>query len=189
MAGTNQAAREAVHAVAGKAMTPKPLPVIIGVGIAVLAMLYEKSSYDRHQRELGALEFKIGVLSQDTLRLKHDSDSLKSAFRVDTVKLTRSILKRDTVLATVEHFLHDTVKVPVQVLRDVIRVDSLALNACLVSLSTCEQRLAVKNAQITNLTTQRDLWRKAAQPSWFRRTSSTFGKVGIGFVIGYAVKR
>lgn len=151
--------------------------------LGVLPLVW-RCSGDRAQRELGAVRAANAILHDSLVTAKREADSLGRLHFTDTVHLTVTRVRRDTLLRTIDHFLHDTVAVPVEVVREIVRADSAVIQACTVALSSCEAITANLRSRLTMTETQRNNWRKVAQPSWLKRTTETVAKVGIGYLIG-----
>lgn len=143
----------------------------------------------------GAAQRAVGRRDQQIRTLTHALDSaakvgrgLDTVFLRDTVRLTRTRIERDTVFATVERFLHDTVPVPVEVVREIVRADSLVIQACTDALNTCEQRVANLTDRLALSERRGDVWRRQASPSLLRQLTDKLPALGLGVVLGVVLK-
>lgn len=89
----------------------------------------------------GAYEAEAAHLAERVADLTHRADSLQSAFRVDTVRLTRSVTKYETLRDTLR--LTDTVRV-----KEALKAADTAISACQRSRQTCSRLVAIKDSII-----------------------------------------
>ena len=92
-----------------------------------------------------------------------------------TAQLCRPTVIRDTV----ERWLRDTVPVPVEVVREIVRADSQVIAACTIALGTCEQEKAVLRRDLFLSRQETDAVRRL-QPSGFRTLTTSARDIGIG---------
>jgi len=106
------------------------------------------AEHDSHVRELAIWYQRDSVRTVEIRRLQSHADSLDRAYKVDTVHLTKTQTKYEQLAGRVDSmFLHDTVKVPVEVVRELKRDADSTIQACTVVRLTCEARVAVLTAQ------------------------------------------
>jgi hypothetical protein len=118
-------------------------------------------AYGCDQRRQGELKEKLKNLSTENDSLKKRAESLKTAYRVDTLRL-RSIRRiTDTLLMDTTAKVIPTAKVK--------RIVADERQACDAALGTLQSLCAVKDQQIVNLNTQIQTL-KDKQGGWFRRT-------------------
>jgi septal ring factor EnvC (AmiA/AmiB activator) len=138
--------------------------------------------YTAKQREIGALQVTLAddvrVLAKATKR----SDSLETAFRVDTLKLfkriTNTVTQLDTLVRSDTLKLTDTVKVTVEVVREAQET----ILACRATVVTCGELNESRRQQIDALEAEtRKL--KALKPSLLSRCglSAGYGATDKGF--------
>jgi hypothetical protein len=149
-----------------------------------LVGLVAKCQYDRALRTDGARD-----LAQQQLIVQRDSLSrllagLAVAYRVDTIVLRETVKARKPVIDTVTRWLTDTVPVPVEVVREIVRVDSVVIAACFVSLRTCEAEKEALRADLVLSQRQTVLWREKAQPSLWQQLGNSGKWLAIGYVLG-----
>src|SRR5688572_31964295 len=108
------------------ALMIKLLPYAI-LGVSVFGL---KHCYDSSIREdaVAAERGRVAGAYRDTLA--KSIDSVQKQLIHDTITLTKKIVERKFVLDTIEKLLRDTVPIPVEVVKDIIRVDSQAFEAC-----------------------------------------------------------
>jgi hypothetical protein len=141
-------------------------------------------AYDAHQRAIGAANqiIKDTKTERDSLRLVKDSLAYASRAQVETLKV--AVIRRVLVRDTVERWLRDTVPVPVEVVREIVRADSLVIQACTVAFNTCEQEKVVLRRDVQLLGEQLAATRKLI-PSGFQRARSTLTTAAIVAVAMY----
>lgn len=153
---------------------PWAVVAIVGLGA--------KCGYDAKQRQIGRMQERLRIADSTLAVVRRDSVRLQTVYRSDTVRLTRTLVRRDTVLRTVDRFLRDTVPVPVDVVREIVRADSQVIQACTIALSTCEQR--VSNAERrAQLLAQQVADTKKLIPSGFNTNVKLVTAVGVGFAL------
>lgn len=160
---------------------------VVLVGLAVLGLI-GKGRYDAALRDEGAR----GVVEQQIVP-RRDSirdllTALASAYRVDTVVLRQTIQQRKPIADTVTRWLTDTVPVPVEVVREIVRADSLVIQACTVALNTCEQEKAVLRRDIVLADSLIGLWRQKAQPAFTVRVVNYGKTIGTWELLKAAVR-
>lgn len=146
--------------------------------LAVLLLPVLKCTYDGRRRAEGAEQVAVKAREKAEGELAIAKRRVDTTYRTDTIRLTRTLVRRDTVLATVKEYIDREVPVPVEVVRDVLRADSTAIAACLVTVLTCEQRVAVRDSTISLLMTDRDYWKGEARPSLWTQVKQVPGRVG-----------
>lgn len=101
--------------------------------------------YNHYQREIGRRDMVLAQSRADLKAAKHRLDSLEAVYRVDTVRLWRTVRALDTLTVTVDRWKHDTLTV----VQYVAKADT-AIRACTLALGTCEQRVgAERTARLT----------------------------------------
>lgn len=136
----------------------------------------------QHQRAIGAANERLHIADSTLRVVRRDSVRLDTVYRVDTMRLTRTLVRRDTVLRTVDRYIRENVPVPVDVVREVLKADSQAIAACTFALSTCELR--VSNAERRAALLQRqtaDL--KSLIPNQFTANAKLVAALGVGFAL------
>lgn len=135
-------------------------------GMSAIALgLSAKSCYDADRRAEGAAEEQIKVVSVQRDSLKTVRDSLANAQRAQKETLRVTLIKRIPVHDTVTRWFPDTVPVPVEIVREVVRVDSVVIAACMLTLTTCERRVSILETDLSLSQQQTAFWKHRAQPS------------------------
>lgn len=139
-------------------MTPRWALLLISLtlGIAGLTgwrLAETTAELDRAERAVAA-----GVVREQ--RAVYVADSLRGQYRADTVRLRSWRTRWDTVRAGIDT-LHDTVTVPVEVVREVVAVADSTVKACTMALRTCERRIAAAESVTVAVRVQRDAWQSA----------------------------
>lgn len=171
-------------------MNSNRLQQLVYVAALVLLALVSKKCYDDGQRRLGALQERLRYTTDSLKQERELARLLENAHRVDTVRLTRTLRRWDTVAVVRDSLLtlHDTVRVPVEVFRPVLVASDSVRNACLTALGSCEAISQNLKTRLTLTEQQRDVY-KAQRPSfvstWFWRGAA----FGLGYVVGGGVKR
>ena len=148
--------------------------------VAVLGMMRCRDI--QHQRAIGAANERIHIADSTLRVVRRDSVRLDTIYRTDTLRFARTLVRRDTVLRTVDRFLRDTVPVPVEVVRSIVTADSQAIAACSIALHTCEERIGNAERRAALLERQnRDL--QFLVPSAFRTNVKLGVAVGVGFAL------
>lgn len=156
--------------------------------ILLVALMGAYTGWRQYERRVGALQ----VMVQDDVRvakaLRLRADSLERRFRVDTVRVFRSIATIDTL---VQHridtaIVHqtDTVKITVreaQAIQDTIR-------ACKVLVSDCATLAKTRAEQIDVLRAENDKIRSLT-PSTARLWLDRILYAGIGYTLGSLVPK
>jgi hypothetical protein len=117
---------------------------IYGAAILVAFALY--SGWAAHQRAIGARDAMLKEARAELSALRAEGQRLDTVYVRDTLRLTRTRTRTDSVImATTDTVLHvDTVKVLVERERE----------ACSLALSTCESRVANAEERVANLQRQ-----------------------------------
>lgn len=154
--------------------------------LSTLAILFVVGLF-AHQRQVGALQFRIREAEAEinTLQKIKKGKDKEYIFKTDT--FVKVLYRRDTTLKVVEKFLHDTIPVPVEVVKQIIAVDSAAIQSCRSVVLTCEQRVAVRNSIISQKNDQLVAYKKLSH-SWFYNRSIDVIKIGTAFYIGTRIK-
>lgn len=148
--------------------------------VVVLAAIGWRVQDVRWQRRVGAAHEQLKTISaeRDTLRVVKDSLAAASTAQVETLRV--SVFKRSVIRDTVERWLRDTVPVPVEVVREIVRVDSVVIHACMVALGTCQAEKAALTADLRLTERQRDAFKRLV-PSGFQSTTRTVRDIAIGW--------
>ncbi len=124
----------------------------------------------------------------EAARLRAANDSLaRVAARVDTVyqrdtlRLWRAVRAVDTLTVTVDQWKHDTVRV----VEYVQRAD-LAIRACVATVTTCEQRVALRDARIAVLDSLNAATADRLKAERRRRVRDAVLALGAGWLAGKA---
>lgn len=143
-----------------------------GVAAIVVAGFGAKAIYDRYQQALGAAraEARTATAQRDTLSLRIDSLASASTAQKETLRVT--VVRRVPVRDTVERWLRDTVPVPVEVVRELVRADSAVIQACTVAFNTCEQEKLALREDVRLSELQTSAYRRQIPSSTTRITAS-----------------
>lgn len=161
----------------------KTIPLIAAGLIVAFAWLWD---HDRGVRHRALLENRLQARGDSLDSLRRSVRRIDTVFRQDTSRLRAAVRRRDTVRVEIDRFLHDTVPVPVEVVRRIVVADSVALNACMMSLRTCEQRVSVRDSLIGSLNRQLKDAMHIRSSRWSQiKRGVTW--LGIGFGAGYIV--
>jgi hypothetical protein len=146
--------------------------------VALVAVLWRYTDAQQ-ERRIGAAEQRAATAThaRDSLKAVKDSLAKASVAQVETLRV--SVVRRVPVLDTVEVFLRDTVPVPVEIVRELVRVDSAVIHACMVALGTCEHEKSVLRLDIIKTEQQRDAY-KAQIPSGFQSMQRSVRDMAIG---------
>lgn len=159
--------------------------VRIGIAVALLsATLWVKACYDGELGRRLTLEHTADSLRVSLARQRKATDSLATAFRVDTVRLTQTVVRWKTLRDTLT--FSDTVRLTVRESVLVATADT-AIAQCTRTLDTCEAIVAAKDSQITTLTAQIQN-EQQRRPGFFRRTAKGFQWLGAGVVLGLVLR-
>jgi hypothetical protein len=115
----------------------------------------------RSEREFGIRDAAIRASEARVIVLERVADSLRRAYRTDTVRLWRSIRALDTLTVTVDQWKHDTVRVV-----EYVRAADETARACTRAVATCEERLKVADSLRIEAEGQRDTLRKQERRPW-----------------------
>lgn len=123
-------------------MTPARWQVqLVAAVVSVALTSGAVAAYNHGQREIGRRDIMLAQTRADLQQARRLADSLEKVYRVDTLRLWRTVRALDTQTVTVERWKHDTL----EVVRYVQRADS-AVNACTLAVGTCEQRVGAERA-------------------------------------------
>lgn len=121
-------------------------------GIAAALALTALHLYNRAQQEQGAWAERDRVMHLRLDSLGKALDSTAKAFRVDTVKFRVTRQRWDTVRAGVDtQYLHDTLPVPVEVVREVVHAADTTIKACTQAVLDCSKGWALERAKSATL--------------------------------------
>lgn len=138
----------------------------------------------RANRDIGALNARIGQLSALHRVLQQKAESLESDLRVDTVHLTRVLTRRDTVLDSI--IRHDTI--PLTRRETVlVAIADTAIRACTEALGTCAALVRVKDSLLTNYD-ERLRVEIARRPSFLDKARSAVVYGAAGFLLAKVVR-
>lgn len=118
--------------------------------LLALSLLGIKLTYDHGQRQVGVVNERLRVTDSTVSVLQKRTKAVDTVYRRDTIRLTRRVQSWDTVTRTVAA-LPDTVRVPVEVVRWVVREADSTITACRSVVMTCEQRVAARDSLIGTL--------------------------------------
>lgn len=152
--------------------------------IAALAAVGFKLQYDAKLRAEGAARQVLEQTApqRDSIRVLKDSLARAATVQVETLRV--AVVRRVPVRDTVEVFLRDSVPVPVEIVRELVRVDSAVIQACTVALNTCAQEKAVLRRDVLLAERQADAYRRLI-PSGFAKARSTLTTAAIVGVACY----
>lgn len=146
-----------------------------------------KGCYDKKQQELGAVKALLGVTIAQRDTAKRSADSAKLAYRRDTIRLAGKIVYRDSIVAKVDtQFLDRNIPVPVEVVKEIIKADSQALNACQIVRRTCEERVALVQRDLDGANRQINLLKRTSNRSLVAKAKTATVWMGIG-IFSYLV--
>lgn len=143
-----------------------------------------------HQRAIGVWQERVRIQDSVLRAESHQIDSLKAAFHTDTVRLTRSLIRYDSIKDTLQVVLHDTT-----VKRDTLiqvveryrdRADS-TIQDCRISLAGCVALSAHQDTLIKSLQTKVTL--QQSQQGHFGAALSAAKWLGVGFAAGYVAAK
>jgi hypothetical protein len=138
--------------------------------LALLVVPVTLNEYNKWQRRLGVAEAGVQALTIDNKRLTALADSLRRAERVRVDTFIKYKTLWDTLPPLIPALLAPDAKpVPAPVLASVIILGEKTVQACNAVVITCQQRAAVQDSIIANITFQRDYYRKQV-PTFFDRT-------------------
>jgi hypothetical protein len=106
---------------------------------AVLALVGMCRARDNALIEKGRAKAELANVKQEVALLKARADSLTNAFRVDTVRLTRTVTRYESLRDTLR--LTDTIRV-----RETLRAADSAIQGCRLTLQTCSRLVAVRDS-------------------------------------------
>lgn len=145
----------------------KPLwePVIAFV-LALVVIWFVITQHDAAVRREALWYRADSIRSVQIGRLQYTADSLERAYRVDTLRLTKTVTKYEQLAGRVDSaWLHDTIRVPVEVVREIKASADTAIRACTAVRLTCEQRVGVLTAWKDSATASAAANRALAFPS------------------------
>lgn len=154
-----------------------------GIGLLVFGF---KHCYDKDIRDKAVADErgKVATAYRDTI--KKSLDSVAKIRHTDTLRLTRTVVDRKIVFDTleIEKLLRDTVPVPVEVVREIVRVDSVAFMACIVVKRSCEEENRLLKLDLVKSEDQTRAAR-SLQPSFGRQASTHTVAMVIGGLVCY----
>lgn len=136
----------------------------------------------RRQRAIGAAEQRAAAATVARDSLAGELAAVRARYRVDTVRLRETRTVRDTVMVTVTRWLRDSVWVPVEVVREIVAVDSAVIAACTIALRTCEQEKSLLLEDNRLIAQERDAY-KVMVPTGGQRVRETASHVVLGVLI------
>jgi hypothetical protein len=124
------------------------------------------------------LELRLHASDSTLAALSARQLSRDTIYRRDTLYLSRSVTK----WRELEHWDTVTVPVPADTVRLIVATADTAIRACLVTVQTCEQRVAIRDSVIATLRAQRPLL-QAQRPSikgriWWGLAGAAAGYIG-----------
>jgi len=159
-------------------------PIWLILALVAAGALYVK---DREAQAVARAQYA----AKDSVRrvaidsLERRVESIKVAYRRDTVRLRTWLTRWDTVKAGIDT-LHDTTTVTVEVVREVVRTADSTVNACRVVVATCEKRAEAADSLASEWKARYEL-RDAQRGGFLRRHLSI--SLGYGaYLDGSAVK-
>ena len=151
----------------GRLLTLLGCAAVVGFGLATCGTENGSESFDERRDSIAAAV---------AIRLHRQADSLARVYRTDTVRLTRTRWRTDTLLAGRDTLLHrDTVRVYVEAER----------KACDAVIATCEARLAVSESLRRNDSTALAAYRTAHTGGTWRKRLQRVKDVTVGAAAGY----
>jgi len=170
-----------------------PAPLLWKVAPYAIAVLVGGGWFLNHDRQQRAIGARDTLLKQDRMTIAALEDNAKHQavqYTTDTVRLHEVTTQWRTITAHYRDTLavHDTVSVPVERVREVVRAGDSTIAACALVVSDCNQRLTTATAIGENYRNQLQLT-KAAVPNafsvWGWRV--LWGAAGAG--VGYLLRR
>lgn len=155
------------------------LPYIV-LGLVIWAGV---SYYNSVQRERGAWAEREKMFHARLDSLERGIKEAQAQFKVDTVRLTKLKSHWDTVKAGVDT-LRDTVRVPVEVVREIVHQADTTIKACTMAVTSCSAGWALERAKSATLTAEVAGWRRQANPPLLVRA----GRMGKDYLILRAVE-
>lgn len=136
-----------------------------------------------HARTDGAREVRIAALRDSLKEERKRGDSLESVYHVETVTVrTYRDRWRDSVV-TKWDTVSDTILIPVEVVKEVIREGEATIGACTQALQTCDARVENEREQKRLVESERDEWKARASPSLIQQAITTGKWIGFGILI------
>lgn len=112
--------------------------------------------YNETQREVGRLQERMATLNAQAESLAARARVVDTVYRTDTLRLSANLSEWRSLVARLNDSLHfmknlknhevDTIRVPVEVVREVVVTADSTIQACTLALQTCEQRVAVRDS-------------------------------------------
>lgn len=154
------------------------IPYVLLLGTVLTA----KGCYDRGQREQGRLREQLRIADSTVKTLEQRKARVDVRYRTDTVRLAANTRLWRSAIATLGADVDrlrdsvtrlgqvppDTVPVPVEVIRWVAQAGDSVVTACTAAVTTCEQRVAVRDSIASALRREIALVQKQ-RPSTARR--------------------
>lgn len=162
-------------------VNPLLLKVVPYAAILLLS-LGVKHCYDSgiRNKAVAAERGRVATAYRDTL--KATKDSAVKAYKRDTIHLTKRVVERVTVLKEVEKWLRDTVPVPVEVVKEIIKADSQVIEACQVVRRTCEETNRILRLDLGKSEDETRAARSQITPSFKSNTKLTIA-AAFGFAL------
>jgi hypothetical protein len=143
-----------------KSAAPYALAAVVGSGAF--------ASFVHQQRQIGVRDERLRV-DQITIAALADSARRQAIVYVrDTMVLRQTVRRWDTVTARFHDstLVHDTVSVPVERVREVVRAGDSTIHACALVVSDCQSRLTTALAIGENYRQQLALTKSAVPSRW-----------------------
>jgi hypothetical protein len=156
----------------------------IAWGAVALVAFAGKSCHDRNQRRIGALNESLRSTRAELATARRGLRALEGTHQTDTVRLARWLTRWDTVRVDSLIRLHDTIRVPIEVVRQVSVTADSTIRACTTALGSCEAIAGNLRNQLRLTERERDTYR-AQIPSRVATTT----KLAIALGTGYAACR
>ena len=157
--------------------------VLVGLVVVVVAL------YGREQRRAGTFAALYATAKHERDSLARRGVQIRQEFIRDTTAAKKArVVYLDAKAKVDTQFLHDTVPVPVEVVREVVAAADTTIKACFATVSTCSLALANADAEKRALVRQIRLLEKR-QPSALRRWSERLVWGAGGYVVGRALAR
>lgn len=167
----------------------RKLPVTVYLyAVIALGVVAGYASFVHTQREIGRREVLLAQAETARREAVHRADSLEKAFKRDTVIFNKWRTRWDTIVHTDSQWIHDTLPVPVKVVKELVYVADTTIKACTQALNTCNQRVgAEKTARLAAEEEVKIL--KKSIPSTFTIWRDRTIAAAIGFTLSRAITK
>lgn len=163
----------------------KELPYVVALVALSLGFNY---CYDKAIEDIGARNAEIARLEAERPSIDSLIDSLKQAYKRDTITLTRQVLKWRDSIVTKWDTVSNTVKVPVEVVREVVHEADSAITVCMQVVSTCEAEKAGYIAALANADSIVTFQEKQLRPSLVVQAKRNIVWVVVGGILWELVR-